>query len=76
MSQLNSALSRFEEAASIHTAIHALRLRAGSVTPGLTDEQRAKRLGLIELMCSLLEKSRDEAVELGIHEWHQHKEET
>lgn len=69
VSQLNSAMSRFEEASSLHTAIRALRLRGQTFPPNLTPEQLAKRSQVIETMCQLLEKSRNETIELGIHEW-------
>lgn len=66
---LNVAMSRFSEAAAYHEAIHALRLRRNSVTPNLTDEQRAKRLAMIDVMAGMLERARDEMVEMGIGEW-------
>ena len=71
MSQLNSAMTRFDEASSYHSAIHALRLRSESAMPTLTEEQRLKRIALIDIMIGLLEKSRDDCVRLGIHEWAQ-----
>lgn len=63
-------MSRFAEAASLHDAIHSIRLRAQSVQPGLTEEQKIERQALAGIMCGLLAKSRDEAIELGISEWH------
>lgn len=62
-------MSRFEEASAYHHAIHALNLRAQTIQPGLTEEQQLKRLSLVSTMIRLLEKARDEAVELGIVEW-------
>lgn len=64
-------MSRFEEASELHRAVRTLRLRAQTRLPQLSDEQHAKRLVMIETFCALLEKSRDEAVDLGIHEWGQ-----
>lgn len=64
-------MSRFEEATAYHRAIHVLRLRDQSIHPDLTDSQRAERTALITLMCRLLVKARDEAIELGIVEWSQ-----
>jgi hypothetical protein len=73
VSKLNEAISRFEEAASIHTAIRCLRLRAESTPTGMAPETQAKRIALISTMCSLLERSRDETIELGILQWEQSK---
>jgi len=65
-------MSRFEEASSLHNAVHVLQLRAQSATPTLSLEQRAKRIAMIEIMCGLLSKARDDAIALGIHEWETH----
>ena len=62
-------MSRFAEASAVHSAIHALRLRSQVLQPGLTEDQQAQRLRLIETMCRLLAKHRDEMIDLGIVEW-------
>jgi len=74
MSLLNSAMSRFEEATQMHGAVRTLRLRASKINPAHTAEQAEKRIAMIELMCGLLEKARDDALDLGLHEYTTHLE--
>lgn len=69
VSQINAAVTYFEEACAYKRAIHALTLRASSAQPGLSEAQLAQRKMIIAVACKLLEDEIAQLIPLAITTW-------
>lgn len=71
---LNWIFSSFQEAATLHTAIHSIILRYPDISNNLTPDQKIAKDYILTKAIEDLEKLRDAAIESAIHSYKVYKE--